>query len=81
MILLVRWSSAASQAWAVKLEGQSTPTLPGVHMAQCSSRFPLTHSISYFPSSPLYLSLSEHLDAIGSEELLGPQGQLLRLRI
>lgn len=34
-----------------------------------------------FPSFVTYLGLSEHLNAIGSEELLGPQGQLLRLGV
>lgn len=34
-----------------------------------------------FLSLALYLGLGEHFDAIGSEELLGPQGQLLRLGV
>lgn len=41
--------------------------------------FPPSLLGAYFPPLTLYLSLSEHLDAIGSEKLLGPQGQLLRL--
>lgn len=31
------------------------------------------------PAPALHLGLGEDLDATGSEELLGPQGQLLRL--
>lgn len=47
-------------------------------MASCFLK--LFHCL-FSPSFSSYLGFSEHLDAIGSEEFLGSQGQLFRLCI
>ena len=56
-------------------------TPPGACMSSHHLWFSLSLPQTCFLVLAPYLGLGEHLDAIGSKELLGPQGQLLRLCI